>query len=70
MNSSTSTIRLDYDFNSCQRLSSKGFSLICTEKDAVKLWPRHPDALAVPLQLELPPAFFAALDARLARLAA
>lgn len=59
-----------YDFDSWQRLSSKGFSLICTEKDAVKLWPRHPDALAVPLQLELPPAFFAALDARLARLTA
>jgi len=42
--------------------------LICTEKDAVKLWPRHPDALAVPLRLAIAPPFFAALDARLASL--
>lgn len=39
-----------------------GATLICTEKDAVKLWRRRPDALAVPLQCELDPAFFTALD--------
>ena len=55
-----------YDFNSWQRPTNKGIMLICTEKDAVKLWPLHPDALAVPLALEVDPAFFAALDARLA----
>ena len=55
-----------YDFNSWQRPPDKRCSLICTEKDALKLWRLHPDALAVPLQLEVPPAFFAALDARLA----
>jgi len=54
-----------YDFNSWQRLSDKRYSLICTEKDAVKLWTRHPDALAVPLQVHLPPGFYAALDAKL-----
>jgi tetraacyldisaccharide 4'-kinase len=32
----------------------------------VKLWPLHPDALAVPLELEVDPAFLAALDVRLA----
>lgn len=36
--------------------------LICTEKDAVKLWPRAPDALAVPLLFEPEPAFFTAFD--------
>ena len=57
-----------YDFCSWQRPSDKHYSLICTEKDAIKLWPMHPDALAVPLQLAIAPAFFAALDARLASL--
>ncbi|MFN4118078.1 tetraacyldisaccharide 4'-kinase [Acidovorax sp.] len=54
-----------YDFDSWKRLSDKRTRLICTEKDAVKLWVRHPDALAVPLQVQLPAAFFAALDIRL-----
>jgi tetraacyldisaccharide 4'-kinase len=54
-----------YDFNSWERLSDKRYTLICTEKDAVKLWAQHPDALAVPLQVLIDPAFFTALDARL-----
>lgn len=52
-------------FDSCQRLLDKRKTLICTEKDAAKLWHLRPDALAVPLHLVVPPAFFAALDARL-----
>lgn len=55
-----------YNFDSWKRWSGKDCTLICTEKDAVKLWPDHPDALAVPLELEIDPAFLAALDARLA----
>jgi tetraacyldisaccharide 4'-kinase len=55
-----------YDFNSWKRFVDKKIPLICTEKDAVKLWPLHPDALAVPLELEVDPAFLAALDVRLA----
>ncbi|HQD14853.1 MAG TPA: tetraacyldisaccharide 4'-kinase [Ottowia sp.] len=55
-----------YDFNSLPRSLDGRQSLICTEKDAVKLWSRRPDALAVPLRLAVPPAFFAALDERLA----
>lgn len=39
--------------------------LVCTEKDAVKLWRHAPDALAVPLLFDPEPAFFAALDAKL-----
>jgi tetraacyldisaccharide 4'-kinase len=36
--------------------------LICTEKDAVKLWPLHPQAWAVPLTLTVDPRFWLALD--------
>ncbi len=42
-----------------------GAVLLCTEKDAVKLWRHAPDALAVPLQFTPEPAFLAALDAKL-----
>lgn len=45
-----------------------GAPLVCTEKDAVKLWQTHPQAWAVPLQLEIPQAFFHALDQKLDRL--
>ena len=41
--------------------------VLCTEKDAVKLWPQHPQVLAVPLQLDLPTAFTQALDHLLAQ---
>lgn len=58
-----------YDFDSWRRPPHGRQSLICTEKDAVKLWPLHPDALAVPLAVRVPPGFFALLDARLARIA-
>ncbi|HRO83165.1 MAG TPA: tetraacyldisaccharide 4'-kinase [Alicycliphilus denitrificans] len=57
-----------YDFSSWQRPPDKRLRLICTEKDAVKLWPAHPDALAVPLRLSIAPAFFDALDGTLASL--
>ena len=57
-----------YDFDSWSHPSSGHYRLICTEKDAVKLWRRAPDALAVPLLVTPEPAFFAALDARLAKL--
>jgi len=57
-----------YNFNSWNRNEYKGYSLICTEKDAVKLWPLEPRALAVPLRFELPAAFWLALDTQLTRL--
>jgi tetraacyldisaccharide 4'-kinase len=37
-------------------------TLVCTEKDAVKLWRVRPDAWAVPLQVEIPAAFWDAFD--------
>jgi tetraacyldisaccharide 4'-kinase len=36
--------------------------LLCTEKDAVKLWRIRPDAWAVPLLLEIAPSFWERLD--------
>ena len=38
---------------------------LCTEKDAAKLWPHEPGALAVPLVVTPENSFWAALDARL-----
>lgn len=63
----TDTIALPdhYDFNSCSRLLDGAYSLICTEKDAVKLWHTRPDALAVPLEFVAEPAFFEQLEALL-----
>lgn len=58
-----------FDFDSWQPNMDKRQRLVCTEKDAVKLWPRFPQALAIPLELRLEPAFFAALDQRLAEIA-
>ena len=55
------------DFSSWSSHTSHGYTLICTEKDAIKLWRHRPDALAVPLVLTLPPDFLAQLDAELAR---
>lgn len=39
-----------------------GACVVCTEKDAVKLWRQRPDAWAVPLQVEIAPGFWAAFD--------
>lgn len=50
-----------HDFGN-EPVREDGCELICTEKDAVKLWRLQPKAWAVPLQLEVEPAFWAALD--------
>ena len=55
------------DFNGWVGSNSEGHTLLCTEKDAVKLWRQQPDALAVPLVLTLPRDFLTQLDAKLAR---
>lgn len=44
-----------------------GYAILCTEKDAVKLWPQYPDAMAVPLVFTPEPAFLARFDALLER---
>ena len=55
------------NFDSWNRPTDKPYTLICTEKDAVKLWQYHPDALAVPLRAAIDEGFFIAFDALLAR---
>jgi tetraacyldisaccharide 4'-kinase len=45
-----------------QPLRHEGCHLVCTEKDAVKLWRHTPGAWAVPLLLEIDPAFWSAFD--------
>lgn len=57
-----------YTFDSYPRPQDKGYTVICTEKDAVKLFPRQADVLAVPLVFSPEPAFFTTLDALLAPL--
>lgn len=55
-----------YDFDSYKPNKYAGYSIICTIKDAVKLWHTHPNAYAVPLILTPEPAFFTAFDTLLA----
>jgi tetraacyldisaccharide 4'-kinase len=51
-----------YDFDSWSRNIHVGYTLICTEKDAAKLWQHAPQARAVPLVQTAPPDFYTALD--------
>ena len=51
-----------YDFNSILGNEYTGYTLICTIKDAVKLWLVHPEALAVPLEFAPEATFFMAFD--------
>ena len=57
-----------FDFDGWQAPADAGHLLLCTEKDAVKLWRKAPGALAVPLHFAPEPQFFAALDAKLSSL--
>ena len=59
-----------YNFDSWSRNIHGSCSLICTQKDAVKLWQHAPAALAVPLLVSIDPAFFTALHDKLSSLAA
>ena len=69
----TRTIALPdhHDFSEWQALKAvDGLApvLLCTEKDAVKLWRVAPDTLAIPLLFTPEPRFFEALDAKLSSL--
>jgi tetraacyldisaccharide 4'-kinase len=57
-----------HDFDDWTRVATADATVLCTEKDALKLWHRQPDALAVPLRFEPAPAFLSALDAKLSSL--
>lgn len=54
-----------YNFASWQRPSDMRLQVICTEKDAAKLWQTHPDALAVPLQIQVDQGYFDLIDKQL-----
>ena len=56
-----------FNFDGWPCPAQPGQHLLCTEKDAAKLWRHHPEAWAVPLHVEIAPGFFTALDACLAR---
>jgi tetraacyldisaccharide 4'-kinase len=51
-----------FDFAQLDTRRLKGYQVLCTEKDAVKLWKFWPQALSVPLMQTLEPAFLTALD--------
>ena len=53
-----------YNFDSWSPLQNLRQTVICTEKDAAKLWPHQSDALAVPLVLAIDTGFWQALDQR------
>lgn len=54
-----------FDFSQLDTAQLEGYQVLCTEKDAVKLWRCWPHALAVPLIQTPDPAFYVALDALL-----
>jgi tetraacyldisaccharide 4'-kinase len=57
-----------YSFDNWNHFAYLGYQIICTEKDALKLWQHQPDALAVPLVMTLDPEYLRQLDARLSNL--
>ena len=54
-----------YNFDSYPRPSDNKYTVICTEKDAVKMFAKQAGVLAVPLEFSPEPAFFVAFDALL-----
>ena len=57
-----STALPDHDNFQTWKPSHPELHLLCTEKDAVKLWARFPQALAMPLMFEPEPSFWEAFD--------
>ena len=52
-----------YDYDSWSAHEYSDYTLICTEKDAIKLWHKQPEALTVPLVFTPELAFMTRLDA-------
>lgn len=57
-----------YQFDSDLSNKYGGYRVICTEKDAAKLWPIATDAVSVALVFTPEPAFFQAVDGQLAEI--
>ncbi|MBF6632066.1 MAG: tetraacyldisaccharide 4'-kinase [Comamonas sp.] len=62
---STEALPDHYNFGSWKPPSDNGYQVICTEKDAAKIWQIDPHALAVPLQVHIDQGYFRLLDQRL-----
>ena len=60
--SSTQAMADHDDFSGWTPPAGASLPLLCTEKDALKLWPRCPEAWAVPLDFSPEPAFLAHID--------
>ena len=54
------------DIHARDLAAAAGHLMLCTEKDAAKVWPLQPEALAVLLELDIEVAFWSAFDQRLA----
>jgi tetraacyldisaccharide 4'-kinase len=51
-----------YSFDRLAGIDIDHYQILCTEKDAVKLWKLAPEAIAVPLVLTAEPEFFSTFD--------
>lgn len=60
--SETQALPDHHNFENWQRPLLPDHLLLCTEKDAVKLWERYPDTWAIPLEFIAEPSFFQTLD--------
>lgn len=59
---STQALPDHHAFDNYEWASEQQCLMLCTEKDAVKLWPRYPQAWAVRLHQTLPESFISAFD--------
>ncbi|MDD3934776.1 tetraacyldisaccharide 4'-kinase [Rhodoferax sp.] len=57
-----------HDFSQWAGNADGVYTVLCTEKDAVKLWKKEPHVLAVPLNFEPAPAFWDVFDQRVKQL--
>ena len=62
----TSALADHGDIKGHDLIPADGHLLVCTEKDAAKVWALRPDALAVVLQLDIEAAFWSAFEEKLA----
>jgi tetraacyldisaccharide 4'-kinase len=56
-----------FDFADLAETARAARWILCTEKDAAKLWALRPDAWAIPLEFDPEPDFFSTFDAHLDR---
>ena len=54
-----------FNYQNWQPPTNDGVQVVCTEKDAAKIWQRMPQALAIPLQLNVDQGYFDLLDTQL-----